>query len=45
MKHGKNCGILLANGEKIKNNSIVLGKTLELEGIFVSGKVLIPLGR
>ena len=45
MNQGKSCGILLANGEKIKNNCVVLGKTLELQGIFVSGKVLIPLGR
>ena len=43
--HEKSFGILLANGDKIKHSSVVLGKTLEIDGLFISGKIVIPFGR
>ena len=45
MKTGRYFGILLAKTEEYKNKVIVIGKTLEIDGVFVSGKFLIPIGR
>jgi len=38
-------GILLINDNKLKNTSLAIGKLLERDGVFVSGTLIIPLGR
>ena len=38
-------GILLVNDNKLKNTSLAFGKLLERDGLFVSGTLIIPLGR
>ena len=38
-------GILLINDNKLKNTSFAYGKLLERDGLFVSGTLIIPLGR
>ena len=46
MKTEPNFGILLAIGELLfENKAFFLGKTLEIDGFYASGKLLIPLGR
>ena len=46
MKTEPNFGILLSIGELLlENKALVLGKTLEIDGLYASGKLLIPLGR
>ena len=38
-------GIILINDNKLKNTSLAFGKLLERHGVFVSGTLIIPLGR
>ena len=46
MKTGTNFGISLATVELLlENKAFVLGKTLEIDGLYASGKILVPLGR
>ena len=46
MKTGKNFGISLTIEELLfENKAFVLGKTLEVDGLYASGKILVPLGR
>ena len=46
MKTEQNFGISLAIGELLfENKAFILGKTLEIDGLYASGKIVVPLGR